>query len=81
MVSCGNPTFFTGMIKDCIWKGKRLSCSSIFTKQPTDRGMCCSFNKEKADRMFKESKYREQIEKLTFQDRVLTAEDFAVPDG
>ena len=68
------------MIKDCIWKGRRLSCSAIFSKQPTDRGMCCSFNKETADKMFKESLYKEQIEKLTHQDKTLSAEDSAVPD-
>ena len=72
--------YFIGMIKDCIWKGKRLSCSAIFTKQPTDRGMCCSFNKEKAEKMFQESPYRKQIEKLTDQDKTLSAEDSAVPD-
>ena len=74
------PNNFIGMIKDCTWKSKRLSCSAIFTKQPTDRGMCCSFNKEKADKMFQESRYREQIEKLTDQDKTLSAEDSAVPD-
>ena len=37
------------MLKDCRWKGRRVSCSAIFTMYPTDRGMCCSFNKPKAD--------------------------------
>ena len=75
-----NNNNFIGMIRDCIWKGKRLSCSAIFTKQPTDQGMCCSFNKERADEMFKESRYREQIEKLSDQDKTLSAEDSALPD-
>ena len=68
------------MIKDCIWKGRRLSCSAIFSKQPTDRGMCCSFNKEKADEMFKESLYMEQIKMLTGQDNTHSAEDSTVPE-
>ena len=37
---------FAAMIKRCIWKGVRVSCSSIFSMYPTDRGMCCSFNKQ-----------------------------------
>ena len=41
------------MIKRCIWKGVRVSCSSIFSMYPTDRGMCCSFNMQKAEEMFK----------------------------
>ena len=72
--------FQLGMIKDCVWKGRRLSCSAIFSKQPTDRGMCCSFNKEKADKMFKESLYMEQIKMLTGQDNTHSAEDSTVPE-
>ena len=57
------------MIKDCIWKGRRLSCSAIFTMQPTDQGMCCSFNKEKADEMLRTSRYQRQLIRLTEQDK------------
>ena len=28
---------------------------------PTDRGMCCTFNMEKADKMFEKSQYSEMI--------------------
>ena len=48
-------------IKKCSWKGKEISCPSIFEMQPTDRGMCCSFNMEKAEKIFQMSKYSELI--------------------
>ena len=57
------------MMRDCIWKGKRLSCAAIFSMQPTDQGMCCTFNKERADEMFKASSYQERITQLTAQDK------------
>ena len=39
-------------IKKCYWKNKPISCSAIFQKRPTDRGMCCSFNMEKAENIY-----------------------------
>ena len=68
------------MIKECWWKGKRLSCSSIFSKNPTDRGMCCSFNKQKAEEMYKESRYQEQLKRLNDQDKRLSFEKSGVPN-
>ena len=44
-------------IKRCFWKDEPISCNAIFQKRPTDRGMCCSFNMEKADTILKNSKY------------------------
>ena len=68
------------MLKDCRWKGRRVSCSAIFTMYPTDRGMCCSFNKPKADDMFLQSRYREQMRTRTHQDKNMSLEDSAVPE-
>ena len=48
-------------IKSCYWKNQPISCNSIFQKRPTDRGMCCSFNIDKADNILKESKYTKSI--------------------
>ena len=70
---------FSGMTKNCMWKGRKLSCSAIFAMQPTDEGMCCSFNKEKAEEMFRESRYQEQIVRLTDQDKKKSREDSTVP--
>ena len=68
------------MLKKCQWKGRTVSCSAIFSKQPTDRGMCCSFNKEKADRMYRESPYREQIDRLSNQDKAKSSEQSSLPE-
>ena len=46
---------------------------------PTDRGMCCTFNKQKAEAMFKESRYQTQIQNLTDQDKKLSFEDSTIP--
>lgn len=48
-------------IKRCYWKKRPISCNAIFQKRPTDRGMCCSFNIEKAENIFKKSKYTNVI--------------------
>ena len=48
--------------------------------QPTDRGMCCAFNKEKADKMFKASRYQEQIIKMDSNDKMNSYENSSVPD-
>ena len=67
------------LIKSCIWKGETLNCSSIFTMYPTDRGMCCTFNKQKANDMFKQSRYQQQIEYFSDQDKNLSVDDSTTP--
>ena len=51
-------------IKRCYWKNRPISCNAIFQKRPTDRGMCCSFNMEKAENILKESKYTYAIHSM-----------------
>ena len=48
-------------LKRCFWKNKRISCNAIFDQRPTDQGICCSFNMEKADEVLKKSKYTDAI--------------------
>ena len=36
----------------CIWKGKKINCSEIFSIRKTDNGFCCSFNTLKVSEMF-----------------------------
>lgn len=48
-------------LKKCYWKGMEIACNSIFQKRPTDKGLCCSFNMEKAENILKDSKYREAV--------------------
>ena len=68
------------MIKKCMWRGKPIDCSAIFKMQPTDQGMCCSFNKEKADEMFRDGRYRENLKKMTAQDEANSMEDSKLPE-
>ena len=53
-----------GMIKSCSWKGQMMNCASLFSMMPTDKGMCCTFNKDKAEEMFLEGTFAEQITKM-----------------
>ena len=69
------------MIKKCLWRGKPVSCAAIFRMQPTDRGMCCSFNKEKAEKMFRESRYQEHITKMNAQDEAMSMGGSRLPEG
>ena len=71
---------FTGMIKKCMWRGKPINCAAIFKMQPTDQGMCCSFNKEKADKMFRAGRYRENLKKMIAQDETNSVGDSKLPD-
>ena len=63
-----NAQHKTGMIKSCSWKGMGMPCSKLFSASPTDRGMCCSFNVDAADKMFKSSEYQKMIIKMQEQD-------------
>lgn len=56
------------IIKRCHWKGQEISCPIIFKTLPTDRGMCCSFNMERAEEIFKKSKYADAVEKMQEKD-------------
>ena len=58
-----------GMIKSCSWKGQMMNCASLFSMMPTDKGMCCTFNKEKAEEMFLEGTFSEQITKMQGKDK------------
>ena len=57
------------IIKKCYWKGEEMHCPSIFKTLPTDRGMCCVFNMNKAEEIFQESIYARLIQ--TSQDKDL----------
>ena len=49
------------VVKQCLWKGARVSCSQVFRTRPTDRGMCCTFNMEAAEQVFRASKYKSSV--------------------
>jgi hypothetical protein len=57
------------LLKKCIWKGVDVPCSAIFSKFPTDKGMCCVFNMQNADQIYESSVYPDQMVKLQERDR------------
>ena len=63
-----------GMLKHCNWKGVDVPCSKIFTTFPTDQGMCCTFNMEAAEDMFKDSDYQAMVQLMQARDRDLSFE-------
>ena len=68
------------LIKRCYWKGQEISCSSIFVTRPTDRGMCCSFNMEKAEKMFREGRYGSMVSSMQHQDSLGSFDNTSLPD-
>ena len=48
-------------LKRCFWKENPINCTAIFQQRPTDQGMCCTFNMEKANKILKDSKYTKAI--------------------
>ena len=69
-----------GMIKSCSWKGQMMNCASIFNMMPTDKGMCCTFNKDKAEAMFKEGAYLEQITNMQEKDKDGAFDNTKIPE-
>ena len=67
-------------IKRCYWKNEPISCNAIFEKRPTDRGMCCSFNHEKAEKVFKPSKFSNMISEMQTHEKRMGAAPPHVPD-
>ena len=59
------------MIKRCYWRGEPMECSAIFKTTPTDRGMCCSFNMESAESLYRDGKYVQTLQKLQTKDKLL----------
>lgn len=57
------------MIKKCLWKGVKINCAALFRTFPSDRGMCCTFNMEAAEDLFRQSQYTAMVQ--TMQERDL----------
>jgi len=52
------------MLKYCNWKGRTIPCSAIFTKFPTDKGLCCSFNMKAAEEIFSGDMYPQMLKNM-----------------
>ena len=62
-------------LKKCMWKNTDISCNAIFIQRPTDQGMCCSFNMEKADKILTKSRYTNAISARQFEDAEAAFDD------
>ena len=62
-LSCSNLPGLSNnfMIKSCELGGKNFECSKIFSKVPTDSGMCCGLNIESN---LKKSKYSNLVKEM-----------------
>ena len=65
-------------LKKCYWKNKAINCNSIFQKRPTDQGMCCSFNMDKAEAILKKSKYADAIAARQAEESILGFENHQI---
>ena len=68
------------VLKECKWKGVKIPCSAIFTTFPTDRGMCCAFNMKKAEDIFRDSRFTEQVKKHQENDKNMAYGIHSLPD-
>ena len=69
------------MLKSCMYRGKELPCSELFTTFPTDQGMCCTFNVRKADEMFKTSEYQKMVDFMQTRDKNMSFIDPKLTNG
>ena len=67
------------VIKRCYWKGQLINCALIFVTRPTDRGMCCTFNMDQAERIFRATKYGNTTAKLQKEDKASSFGDTSLP--
>ena len=56
------------MMLSCELAGVRVNCSNLFTRVPTDSGMCCALN---SDNTLKASEYQQLVEELQGNKRTL----------
>ena len=68
------------MVKRCLWKGLEISCSAIFDTRPTDRGMCCTFNMDKVNDVFRRSRYRDVVYTMQEKDSNSSFDKEGKPD-
>ena len=58
---CYNSLENDNMLLSCQLAGSEVNCSDLFTKVPTDTGMCCALNNLDS---LRNSKYKEMVKKL-----------------
>ena len=68
------------LIKRCLWKGITVNCAAIFDTRPTDRVMCCTFNMDNINDVFRESRYRDVVQTMQEKDSTNAFEETKKPD-
>ena len=58
-----------------------MNCTAIFKTNPTDRGMCCTFNALAAEKIYQESKFSNAVAKLQKENVLDSFEQAKLPDG
>ncbi len=56
------------LLRYCSWKGRSIPCSAIFTKFPTDKGLCCAFNIKAAEDIFSGDMYPQMLKEMQDND-------------
>jgi len=69
----------SALLQYCEWKGMPISCSAIFTKFPTDQGMCCAFNMKAANEIYVKSTYRDKLQYMQKLDKEASFLSSTVP--
>ena len=65
------------LLKKCFWKDSEISCAALFKAQPTDRGMCCSFNMKE---FLRTTAFSANVDKLKKFDKNNSFETGKLPD-
>jgi hypothetical protein len=68
------------MLKSCQWKGLPIPCAAIFMTLPTDHGMCCIFNMNEAETIFKDSEYTRLVSEQNVKDKNNSFQNLTLPD-
>ena len=68
------------ILKNCQWKGLPISCAAIFKTLPTDHGMCCIFNMDEAETIFKDSEYTRFVIEQNIRDKNNSFQNVTPPD-
>jgi len=70
----------SSFLKYCSWKGIPIECAAIFTTFPTDSGVCCAFNLQSAEDIFRDQRYTNLVTSLQTHDKNYSVSDPTLPD-
>ena len=62
------PGHSSSLVRSCMLAGQAVPCANLFTKVPTDRGLCCALNSED---ILKVSEYEDLVKEKQETEKVL----------